>query len=370
MPPVPADLDDITPEWIASALRTGGWLAQGDVESVAVTVIGEEFGFTGVVARIEPAYTQERAGPPSIVAKLPLAGRAVESGYSQRAANPAARRELADRSALELRFYTELAPRAPAVAPRLLYGAVDPRQDRAVLLLEDLRHARQADLLGGIGADEARAVLRTLARFHAAWWHDAADADWIPGWGIDSRRRHERYLRVADSFMSRHARVLPARVGQLVEHLKSAYPRVLEELVGGPRTIIHGDLHADNVLLAEVAEESLSAFLLDWQMVALGPPAVDLNLLLVGSMTTDARRSHEAELIGEYHELLRRDGVTDIALGQLLTSYRQATLWHLAATVGWLAWADGAVLTGRERLIVERLITEPRVFQAAIDHFP
>jgi aminoglycoside phosphotransferase (APT) family kinase protein len=222
--------------------------------------------------------------------------------------------------------------------------------------------------MGRVG--QARAVLRTLARFHAAWWHDAADAEWIPGWGIDSQRRHERFLRAADSFTSRHARVLPARVGQVVEHLKSAYPRVPEELVSGPRTIIHGDLHADNVLLAEVSEESLSAFLLDWQMVALGPPVVDLNLLLVGSMRTDARRSHEAELIGEYHDLLRQDGVTDIALGQLLTSYRQATLWHVAVTVGWRASADGAVLTGRERLIVERLITEPRVFQAAIDHSP
>jgi aminoglycoside phosphotransferase (APT) family kinase protein len=106
---------------------------------------------------------------------------------------------------------------------------------------------------------------------------------------------------------------------------------------------------------------------LDWQSVALGPAAVDLALLLVGSMTTIARRAHERILLGEYWRLIVEQGVTGYSQADLWRDYSRSIMWLLAGTVGWLAMVDPASTSGRERLILERQISEPRVFEAALD---
>ena len=74
MTPIPRSLDDLTPTWLTSAFRDAGVLLGGRgrvVEATAVR-IGQEYGFTGVVGRLDVRY-EDASGdlPGSLVAKLP-----------------------------------------------------------------------------------------------------------------------------------------------------------------------------------------------------------------------------------------------------------------------------------------------------------
>ena len=366
---MPSRLADLTPDWLTAALREGSVLNVGDVEAVSATVIGEELGFTGVVARLELTYSVAGGGPRSIVAKLPTAERRIESGFRRRTdAHPQARRRLVKRSQLEIRFYEEIATGGPSPAPRMFFGAADTGAGTAILLLEDLGNVRQPDLLAGMSASDARAVLGAMAPFHAHWWRRAGtSAGWVPAWEPHPQARQDRFDVSVDTFLDRYSEALPADVGYVIQAMRKDYGGALRELAAAPPTLIHGDLHADNIVFADGAEDA-PAVVLDWQTVAVGPAVADVNTLLVGSMTTPTRRRHEMELLAEYHELLSAAGVRGLDLAQLVSSYRLASRWHLARTVVWLGNTEPAELAGRERLIVEGLISEPRVFEAALDH--
>jgi hypothetical protein len=49
---IPTTLSEITPAWLTWTLRDAGVIAGSTVTSVNAKVIGEERGFTGVVARL------------------------------------------------------------------------------------------------------------------------------------------------------------------------------------------------------------------------------------------------------------------------------------------------------------------------------
>jgi hypothetical protein len=57
----------------------------------------------------------------------------------------------------------------------------------------------------------------------------------------------------------------------------AAWETAIEELLRAPSTLLHGELYASNVL---VAGERVAA--VDWELAALGPPAVDLAALVTG----------------------------------------------------------------------------------------
>jgi hypothetical protein len=78
MQTLPAAPDEVTPAWLTTALRDAGVLRETAVASVDWEPIGEERGFTGVVARLRPRYGDGVPAdglPSSVVAKFPMAAR-------------------------------------------------------------------------------------------------------------------------------------------------------------------------------------------------------------------------------------------------------------------------------------------------------
>lgn len=81
--PIPMHPSEITPDWLTDVLSQSGTLRRGNVEAVTWEIIGEETGFTGVIARLRLQYGgsgQQEAGPASLIAKLPTAQRRTASG--------------------------------------------------------------------------------------------------------------------------------------------------------------------------------------------------------------------------------------------------------------------------------------------------
>ena len=65
---IPENAEDVTPEWLTTALADAGELSAGRVAAAAWERVGEEYGFTGLVGRVELSY-EEAAGelPASLI---------------------------------------------------------------------------------------------------------------------------------------------------------------------------------------------------------------------------------------------------------------------------------------------------------------
>lgn len=241
---IPASPAEITPAWMASALGT-------DVSGLRAERIGEAYGLSSTLYRCRLSGS---GVPPSVVVKLWVSERAVDLR--------------------EVPFYRELAPGLGVRVPRCYYGAIDAT--RAVLVLEDLEHAKQGDCLEQLDARGAATMARVLAGLHATWWErpELASTEWLPPMSVRTKewlvpRRAQCLETIGDR--------LPSWVRQWLERVEEINARALDLLEGAPQTLLHADLHLDNVLFEGDAADPI---LIDWARVARGPAAIDLVELL------------------------------------------------------------------------------------------
>jgi hypothetical protein len=216
--PIPAGPEGLTPEWLAAALR------QPEVAAAEWELVGESYGFTGVIARVQ----LEGRRPRSLIAKLPMAASASPSGYrAVQERDPGRMQRYYERAAREVRFYREVgAPFAPA----MYYADSDDVSRRVVLLLEDLSSWRQGDALVGCSPGDARQVVQVLAPFHGRWWGARAPRAAFPPVRGELRARQERYARQVEPFLANYGDALPAEVRAIVSGLRLSLAAVAEAL--------------------------------------------------------------------------------------------------------------------------------------------
>lgn len=191
-----------------------------------------------------------------------------------------------ERIVFEARFYEAVAPcDGDRVCPRVL--AFDPQQ--RVLLLEDLGRAERLDHAFARGAD-ATPALRRLAGFLGAVHADTRDpalAARFPNAGM--RGLHGDHI-FRLPYRENDFPLPPAlrrraeeiwRDAELVERIDRAHARYLED-VGA---LVHGDVQAGNVLLADAGPK-----LLDAEIAHFGDPAFDLGTLLAHALLPHAAR--------------------------------------------------------------------------------
>ena len=110
----------------------------------------------------------------------------------------------------------------------------------------------------------------------------------------DPRARQERYNAQLGPFLRRFAGQLAPGVPELLTRLRLGYSSVLERLAQAPTTLIHADLHLDNILFSP-SGHSPPVIVLDWQTVSWGPAAVDLAVMLATSLSVEQRRATARE---------------------------------------------------------------------------
>jgi hypothetical protein len=248
-------------------------------------------------------------------------------------------------AAREERFYREV---GADFAPRFL-GALN-----GLLLLEDVR-GRQGDVLAGCSVEEAELVLERLAGFHA---EHRGGRSGFPRWGSEPYVRQERYAARADAFLERHGAQVTSEVTELVDVLRTQLASVVAELAAAPPTLIHGDLHLDNVLF-DAGDRPV--VVLDWQRAGNGPAAWDVALFLYGSLSPDVRRAVEARVLEQYAAELACPG--EAFRGQCAL----ASLVHLAGVVVWLSQEPPETATERERAVRDAALGDGRLFAALAD---
>ena len=222
-------------------------------------------------------------------------------------------------------------------------------------------------MLQGCSIDEAADVIEVLAPFHARWWGERAPADAFPHWGTDGDARQKRYDERTGVFLERYVDTLPADVRSIVERLRSRLARLVAAMAKRPQTLIHADLHLDNVIFGRSGARR-SVAVLDWQTTVIGPAAVDVVPFLIDSLSIADRRRAEGPLFDRYVELLDANGVAEYSVDDLRRDSRVALLLRLAGTIGWLASVDRADLVGRERALQDAAIGDGRLLEALRDH--
>ena len=314
MIPIPESLGGITSEWLTAVLRASGLLETGTASVSGVQRVGADSGYASQVGRIRTGFDGcVTSLPDSMIVKLAASGTDVS--WSE---------FIAEKYARECAFYTRVWPDVGVRTPVCYFAAHEAETRRVVLLLEDLGTARFGDAESSWSQDEAESIVDALAGLHAKWWnHPNLDSwRWLPPFG-DGTAQLEKLPGRRSVFLDRYREVVSPDLRELTMRLGQQVADRLRRLSAPPRTLLHGDLHLDNV--AFPGGETGRPVLFDWQCVAKGLGVVDLALFItMGS--PEHRRMGEQKLIRRYHARLAAAGVTGYSLETLMDDYLVALL--------------------------------------------
>jgi hypothetical protein len=202
-------------------------------------------------------------------------------------------------------------------------AVVDPREQHYWLLLERVAGVE----LYQVGQIELwQAAARWLAELHV-WGRSvvesAADAAHLL---VYTRPVYEGWIQRA-LMHTTDRRQLTA-----IRWLAERHHRVIEQLWSLPRTFIHGECYASNVLVQ--TQPRLRVCPIDWEMAALGPGLLDVAALTAGSWTPTERNQ-----IAESYRLALEQATPGVFGATAFTAGLEACRFQLA--VQWLGWSKG-----------------------------
>jgi aminoglycoside phosphotransferase (APT) family kinase protein len=211
--------------------------------------------------------------------------------------------------------------------PRLHGSFADPAAGRYALLLERV----EGDPLWQVGHfDTWLAAARWLAAFHARF---AGDADALAG-PAHLLRYDAGYYRVwitrAVEFATGGRRT-PDEIRSL-EELARGYDRVVDRLLAQPRTVIHGEFYASNILVKQ-GPAGVQILPVDWEMTATAPPLMDLADLSSGKWSDREKQA----LALAYHSAAAEAGAPVARTAEAF--FEDLDLCRLHRAVQWLGWA-------------------------------
>jgi hypothetical protein len=303
---------DLTAEWLR------GVLGSGAIETFEVQPIGT--GPMSESRRVSIGYANgPRSGPASVVLKTASDNEASRSagvslGVYER----------------EIRFYRELAPRIGGPLAACHLAVIDPLEGWFTLVLEDVAPAVQGDQIAGCDAEQARLAMRELARLHAPVFADP-QLGATPWLNQEMVLTQALLMQLLPAFLERYR----ARVSEAHERVAARFIESLDGWLADrrpPLGLVHGDYRLDNLLFGSDAHaRALTA--VDWQTVGWGPVMTDAAYFLGGALTPEDRRAHERELVREYYDALRANGVRGFGWEECWSGYRRQSFLGILMTV-------------------------------------
>ncbi|KWX69229.1 phosphotransferase [Mycobacterium sp. NAZ190054] len=322
--PVPGDVTALTPQWLTEVLRTDAALSgTSTVSDVRAERIAEDSGFSSLLYRLHLTGTGDV--PATLIAKLPAESEARGA------------MELLDGYRRELRFYRDVATRAPIDTPRVYAARMAEDSVDFVLLLEDLRDWDNADHLAGLSIDRARLAVANLAALHA-WSVDPANAAALQGFPSLSTPVVRDLLVPAfgagwQVYRDRSGAAVPRRVARFAERFAEMAPQALSALTEHSM-LLHGDIRADNMFF-----DGDRLKIVDFQFASVGCGAADIGYLVSQGLPTGIRRGHDESLVREYLGMLRDHGPAPYGFDAAWRHYRFAVAYLMVLPVitliGW-----------------------------------
>ncbi|MBA2964241.1 MULTISPECIES: phosphotransferase family protein [Ramlibacter] len=311
---------------LTGILQRAGILHAGRVREVGVLEARDTV--LSSIVRLRVGYDGEADGAPaSLVLKTQLPER-LQAGW--------------DGGRQEVAFYREVAPATPpGLLPRCFDAAGEGDGQPWHLLLEDLTDTHAIATTWPLPPTEGQCqrIVRTLARFHAAWWDHARLGVSAGRWATPADLEgmlssfEERFA----SFLERTGDLVTPERRRLYERLIDAGPRLHARYATHRHmTIVHGDAHVWNCFLP--AGEG-GGRLFDWDAWRVDTGADDLAYMIAMHWYPERRRLLEHRLLDAYHDTLLAHGVAGYGRSALDDDYRLSVLWLILRPV-WQAGFD------------------------------
>lgn len=319
---IPQGWDEITPEWMTSALSQHFPGAEVDAVRVALRDDG-----TNRRARLALSYGAGH-GPETVFAK---------------AVDP----EHADLVALTSGLYHE--PRLfssgvtlPLDHPAVYTAVIDEDRRDFLMIMEDVvaRGADPRDSTRPMTPEQAAAGVRGLARLHSEYWGGRLtrhqSLNWVEPFvafaGLEYAPLHVAHERLGDTVP---AEIIALSGTDLFVDIWARYIGTLTESASPP-TLLHGDPHIGNTYV--LPDETVG--FLDWQMVRRGNFSLDLGYFLQGALTIEDRRRSERDLLEQYRDALRLPDAEMPTAQDIWLGYRASVAHGLAIWIATLSGGD------------------------------
>lgn len=317
LPPA-ANADHLT-----AVLRKSGVLADGHVGDVTV-----ERSFNTVLSQIFRLRLSYKGGadgaPDTVILKTVIPARAQTFWHA---------------GLKEVAFYNDVASAMNEHLVPRCYEAVYGADTKAWhLLLEDLTDSHSVATAWPLPPTlgQCEQIMRTRARFHAAWWDDSRLGVTVGTWQSPAEldQQLEGLSNRVAQFTERHGHYLSPHWRDLYARLLDAAPRLqARQRSRRNLTVVQGDSHVWNVFLPK-DESGGRALLFDWDCWTIDVPSDDLAYMMAMHWYPDLRRRIERPLLDRYHAELFARGVRGYDRRALDDDYRLSVLW-LATTPLW-----------------------------------
>jgi len=225
----------------------------------------------------------------------------------------------------ELAAYHLLVPLRGKHSPHLYYGTTANQGSDGLLLMEEIKNARNIDQVRGLSWNDLRAAVLAIAQVHAQFWNSPSlkKAKGLPLHLY--MRAHELKKNLPRFF--RWAR-LSDENQDLFSTLPNRIPSVLTRLKKRPFTLVHGDLRSDNIFFQRKAVRFI-----DWGLSFVGCPAFDLARVAGGSSQKPLTLIQHVELFNLWHHELLRQKVRNYPSHEAWQDYRDTVLLTLTIPV-------------------------------------
>jgi Ecdysteroid kinase-like family len=344
--PIPEDSEQLTDEWLTSALRAAGAINDARITAHASQPVDLQ-GATSIVTRLTLDYDVVEPGAPrSIIAKFSTPHGPM--------------REMANGFGLyvrEIEFYRQFGTDPGIPTPRCFHAEIDPASGTFVLLLEDMRDSRGGADTPTLSIEDAEVAVRHLALFHAKWWRHPRlrELEFLrfPGSPADEAMMASVVGPLADALPAVCAVFGTAFRTPLVtatEGLITNWDAVMEKRRQSldSVTLVHGDYHPQQLFFASERGGRFAAF--DWQNVCASNGGEDLARIIVMGLSAEQRAASDGRLIELYHSLLVGHGVTGYDIEQCREDFRAGLLMTVIINVLALASVDPAWIAEYEAL--------------------
>jgi Ser/Thr protein kinase RdoA (MazF antagonist) len=214
-------------------------------------------------------------------------------------------------------YASVLAPRG--LGPRYYGAAIDPDAERYWLFVERVE-GRELYQVGNL--ELWQAVARWLGAMHTSLAADLEDHAERGRLIEYDEAYYRRWIERAEEFAAAPGQ--PRSRSEAVARISAGYGPVMQGLLDLPKTVIHGEFYASNVLVAGTAP-ALRVCPVDWELAALAPGLVDLAALISGGWAEEDREA----IVAAYR----------LAAGVPAFSCDQLDLARLHLAVQWLGWA-------------------------------
>lgn len=341
---IPSSIEEITPDWLTSALVSSGVLKNNTVREVKSEIIGADTGYVGILARLTISYDKpDGSAPPSMVAKIPTQEKKnkmiMEAFWNYEREN---------------RLYEEVLDKLPLRTPRCYYSAFDPGlgektmnkvytnygklpqglmglyflyvairnlrlKRRYILLLEDFGHLEQIDQREGCSFETAQQLMRPIGIAHAALWES-------PILGKFWLKNHAEFSNMIGFLSARGIpvikKVFPEKVSakelEVFDWLLKNNNKMDAYIKTRPVTLIHTDFRLDNIFFDR---ENKEISVIDWQASCPGLGLFDPCFFLFTNGNGPFSPDQAKELITIYHRGLVEGGLTDYSLEACMVDY-------------------------------------------------